>query len=375
MQEKIIEGINKTGFKLEFEISKALRSNNWNVINSKYYLDDVSGIAREMDIVAYKVTKVKHLYVYTALIISCKKNEESAWALLSKKIDVSDPNVEWAPLHLWSNDKVIKHLSGLDNWKNDYIESVEINGSKLLSRVKENQIFAFQEINKKNGVPKNDKNIFNSINSLMKAQSYEINALNSRKEETSIYQFNLISIMDTELFRVDFTDENITASSVEDEFYISDYIIDKKQTSSKIHFINSKKIENKLKKYSELHEANVKSLDEAHETFFSTIMDDIDSYNLFNDEIENEIFWSCRRSLATGGFGFVDIRKADLMLYWNSIRGILVLEVSLIKVQVECLNNDPDVRKKLSECLNKYLSFSGKAEFASIFNEEIYPIK
>lgn len=39
------ENIKSTGFILENKISKILIGNKWNVINNKYYIDDVAKIA------------------------------------------------------------------------------------------------------------------------------------------------------------------------------------------------------------------------------------------------------------------------------------------------------------------------------------------
>ena len=74
--ENIEKGIEKTGFRLEFDISKILEGNEWNVINNKYYVDDQQETVREIDIVAYKASPVQDIYVYTALIISCKKSNK-----------------------------------------------------------------------------------------------------------------------------------------------------------------------------------------------------------------------------------------------------------------------------------------------------------
>jgi predicted RNA binding protein YcfA (HicA-like mRNA interferase family) len=39
--KEIERGIEKTGFRLDFDISNILEDNGWNVINSKYYVDDL----------------------------------------------------------------------------------------------------------------------------------------------------------------------------------------------------------------------------------------------------------------------------------------------------------------------------------------------
>ena len=101
------EQIRKTGFVLEHDVSTALRKKKWTVISNKYYVDDNESTVHEIDLIAYKSTSVKHFRVYTALILSCKKNESNAWALLSRDIDRADPNKNWQPLHAWSNDKAV----------------------------------------------------------------------------------------------------------------------------------------------------------------------------------------------------------------------------------------------------------------------------
>lgn len=131
--EKISEGIKKTGFTLEFEISEILESSGWNVINNKYYVDDLQNTVREIDLIAYKVTKVQHIQVYTTLIISCKKNEKDCWALLSKTRKGKEKNVNWLPVHFWSNDVVLKHMLNEPGWKQKFLKLSKSKGSNIFS--------------------------------------------------------------------------------------------------------------------------------------------------------------------------------------------------------------------------------------------------
>src|ERR1700755_572290 len=110
---KAIEtNLGKSGFLLEHEVTEILRRNGWNVINNKYYLDDVQDVAREIDLIAYKVSKIKldfpktsqNLFFYTTLVVSCKKNEEKCWALLFRDADKKNPNIEWQPIKNWTNN-------------------------------------------------------------------------------------------------------------------------------------------------------------------------------------------------------------------------------------------------------------------------------
>ena len=108
-QDKLSEGIRKTGFVLENRIASTLKQSGWTVISNKYYEDDFTSSVREIDLLAYKVSKVRQFDVYTTLLISCKKNDSNSWALLARDINLKDPNSDWWPLHAWSNDKGLQY--------------------------------------------------------------------------------------------------------------------------------------------------------------------------------------------------------------------------------------------------------------------------
>lgn len=63
----------------------------------------------------------------------------------------------------------------------------------------------------------------------MKAQAYELGALSERKKKPSVYQFNLISIIESDLIRLNIDGHNISQVEIESEHYISRYIIKKKR--------------------------------------------------------------------------------------------------------------------------------------------------
>jgi hypothetical protein len=84
---KVVAGISKSGFVLEHRVSEMLRAEKWSVINNKYYIDDVQESAREIDLIAYKTSRRADFVVFTALVISCKKSDENAWAFLIRDRD------------------------------------------------------------------------------------------------------------------------------------------------------------------------------------------------------------------------------------------------------------------------------------------------
>jgi hypothetical protein len=79
--KRYLEAVSATGFVLEHRVSKLLRSKGWQVINNRYYID-----------VAYKVGKADDVNIFTALIISCKKNEANTWAFFVRDFEGADPN-------------------------------------------------------------------------------------------------------------------------------------------------------------------------------------------------------------------------------------------------------------------------------------------
>ncbi|MBK7441315.1 MAG: hypothetical protein IPI65_07235 [Bacteroidetes bacterium] len=110
-------------------------------------------------------------------------------------------------------------------------------------------VFAYQELNKITGKPQNDKNIFSSITTLMKAQSYEIGALEKRTNVKSIYQFNLISVIESDLVRIHIVNNELSQQDIETEQLVARYIIGKKEQFFRIRFIKAEAFSKHLKDY------------------------------------------------------------------------------------------------------------------------------
>ena len=184
---KLLESeIRKTGFVLEDQVAQVLKANNWTVISNKYYVDDVKEEVREIDLVAYKVSKIQRFDVYTTLIISCKKSESNVWAFLARDINLKDPNSDFWPLYTWSNDKALNYKLAEDGKAKQYHERIGKLGVTDAMKVPDVDVFAFQEMDKNSGKPQNDKPIFSSINSLLMAQAYELGALSTRSKRLGV---------------------------------------------------------------------------------------------------------------------------------------------------------------------------------------------
>ena len=289
-------GIDKTGYVLEFEVSQVLREHKWRVINNKYYVDDVQGSVRELDLLAYKATEIQGFYVYTTLLISCKKNEKNAWVFISKDKEDDDPNFDWSPLHYWTSDKVLNYQLTKNKWTDEYLEA---SGSlKDSVFIPEDHIYAFQEMSKNSGNPQNDKNIYSSITSLMKAQNYEINALSERKKGRFIYKFSLISLIDSEMIKINIDSEgNKKSSTIDGDKFIGNYIVDGKKCDSKIHFVKWNKFSAILERYDDLHEHNVSYFEGVYDSFFEDALDKWEKKKVLIDDFDKAVNYEIRRCI------------------------------------------------------------------------------
>jgi len=353
--------IRKTGFVLENRIAQELKQAGWTVISNKYYEDDFEGSIREIDLLAYKVRKVQHFDVYTTLIISCKKSEVNTWALLSRDINLKDPNSDWWPLHTWSNDKALLYGLSHANCSKKYHDEICESGVTQALSVPEVEVFAFQEMNSKSGSPQNDKNIFNALTSLMKAQAYELSVLPQRKKAPSIYQFNLLSVVDADLIRLKFIGEDITAKAIKDEHYIARYIINKKECFARVRFINASHFKDALVDYSRLHDANCRWFDRAFNNFFDGIAMDWKRMNVyledFKTKIQSQLSWIIKRKFEKS----LDLK--DMLLLWQADKNSLSILIPGGLEILEYLNSDTKSMEVTADALKEIYRYTGSFFF------------
>lgn len=362
--EKFKDGIQKTGFVLENSISQTLKMQGWSVITNKYYEDDFEDKIREIDLIAYKTNKVQDFDVYTCLIISCKKSELNTWALLSRSLNQKDPNLDLRPLHSWSNQPTIKYQLSLSDKAHEYYDDIRKLGVKEALADPQVDIFAFQEMNKTTGKPDNQKAIYNSIISLIKAQSYEMSALPERKKTPSVYQFNLLSIIDSEIIRLHFEGNEITPISTTSEHHISRYIINGKQSFSKVRFIKSSTFEEVLSDYNNLHKANLKWYKKTCDSFYKEIEKDQKRIKVYIEEFKKEIKWTVfSRTYDSLG---KSVYLESVSLYWLENKKSLMVGLDIKEYAdevIKFLNSDADAKDVVSNALEKIYRYSGNFHF------------
>ena len=67
----------------------------------------------------------------------------------------------------------------------------------------------------------------------MKSQNYEIGSLEKRKKEEAVYNFNLISVVDAPLKRINYGEKDPEIEDINSDIYVGSYIINKKETVSR----------------------------------------------------------------------------------------------------------------------------------------------
>ena len=357
-----------TGFVSEFEVAKILQKHGWNVINSRYYIDDIHGIVREIDIVAYKTLEIEDIRYLTALIISCKKSSENLWTFLTKDFAKPDPNIDFYPIFNWSNNRILNYMIENQDWKKRLTEKIEtedfLNEIYYIPR----QVFAFQEMSKTSLKKQNDRNIFYSITSLIKAQSYELLSLENRKETECFYNFNLISIADTELFEVYLEKPSSPPQEISGTKYLNRYIVNQQDKFFKIDFVRFDAFDNYLKNYDELHSWNVTFYPGLIDEFYENVFDSAEKTELILDEDKDSIM-GCVNAYANAYADDIQesLQIKDIHCYYDSDKEVLhiklIADEVIDKETITYLNEDNELKKSISEWLVALFRYKGNFRF------------
>ena len=353
------EQIAKTGFVLENKIAQQLKAARWTVISNRYYVDDTEESVREIDLVAYKATRVQHFDVITTLLISCKKNEGNAWALLARPVDLRNPNYDWEPLHTWTNDKALSFQRALPKYAFNYHSALPKGAARETHRQPEVEVFAFQEMNKTSGAPQNDRSIFQSITSLMKAQAYEVTALPQRKTTPAAYQFNLLSVVDTEMVRLMFEGGAVKPSHIEREDYIARYIIKRRETFSRIRFLHADLFENSISEYDALHSANCKWFDDDCNGFYLDAVRKSDKRDVFREEFQRAVGYEIRWCLMRHKLPYKEVEPKTIGLYWRDEQKTLVVDGPFGDIGESILDQDAEIRATVAAALQRIYRYQG----------------
>ena len=355
--KKFEDNILKTGFPLEYRASKILVNHNWVVLNNRYYVDDVTQTPREIDLLAYRSKTVNDFHIHTTLLISCKKSEDNIWAFLTKDAIHNNPYYEVNPVTNWTNNRYIKYFSDKNkSWINELINT---HSDKEFIRnlyLTKNNVFAFQEMAKEKGSVQNDKAIYNSISGLVKASAYELESLNKRKKENCLYNFNLITLADTDMIELKFSDTGITSKEVDCIHYVNRHIVYSKDDFFKIIFINIEEFEKYLENFNHLSEWNAKYYSGKIDEFFDDVLED--DYKI---EYQKELLSEGLLESVNWVLDFYDEKINDIDFRLSD--GKLDLIVDAPDKLISVLNENNVIKRHTLYFLKNYFRFTGEYKY------------
>lgn len=366
-----LDALDRTGFPLEYQTQQLLRNHGWNVINSRYYLDDKTGSEREVDIVAYKTRPAEGVLCCTYLMISCKKATKSSWVFLTSDNSSAEEDFDPCPLGIAVSDPGISRI----------IHTEKPLAAKLLLEMEPyrricgapHKILSFQQIHRESHRPEDDKRIFDSIITTIKAASYEKKyALAHRpKGENVCFDFHLLSVFEggmKENYRSGSINE---ISDIPEIKYINRHIIGDTDQFHRVHFIDSSFFDEAIGQYDLAAEALPNYYAALCAEFYGGIFDGAKKDRMlpFWENFKNELF----EEMFDERYGEndrdyynnswlttyeMDAENQILVLYWD-MSFISKPEESIVE-----LNKNEPLCIRTAQKLNLYFHYTGLFKFA-----------
>lgn len=354
---RIETAISKTGFLLEKHVSDILENNDWAVINNRYYIDSITNIPRELDILAYRARAYQGIYHYFTLLISCKKSEANDWVFLTKPIQ--NRNIDLIPMTIYTNSEIIEATDYRVQLRNLINDNFETNAPFSDIFGIENNVFAFQEI--ENDKPKNDKAIFGSIDSLLKSVNFEIKSLSSRKKNMVLYTFYLLTVFDGNMYESNLENNIVEVKEIKDVNYINRFIVDSNESFYRLQFSKKEYFTKLLNCYDLYFEREHALFCSVIDDYYTNCLENENYLHAFKEKINFEI-------------------KSDLKIYLNNIENQPPLDFCHNKVddkmiiflpwgkyngdEINSLNKKKWLMKNVSAIFHKYFRYDGLIEFA-----------
>ena len=371
--DQCIKAIAQTGFMLESRVASALRERQWSVLGNRYYLDDITAVPREIDLIAYKARTVDKATVYTALIISCKKSDQNSWVFLTKTLNKLDRNIELYPVNIWSNSKILVHLDIRKAFVSAISENILQNGLLNSMFSIDRNVFAYQEVNLSNGTPQNDKRIYDSITTCIKAMEYERNALKARKRAPCLYQFVILNVVESRLLEYFCELDPPVVAEADHVKYLNRFIVNKADDFRIIHFVKDSHLGTFLDLMEDYHQWSIAVCSSVFDQYRARFLSDSGLRNLFAEEVANDLKFSIqiRAKYAL----HIDDFKIDKINFSSDAKNqVLVLFVGTSDEDaLRKLNEDPWLRSKIAASLKERASYEGPFMFGGEEYEDDIP--
>jgi hypothetical protein len=278
----------QTGFPFEHHIFEETRRGGWTIIPNRLYIDAEEEKTREMDLLCYRAeTGRQGITVYTALLISCKARTEKPWVMMTRPWPPQRPSwFPYPPVPIWSNSVSLRHEVRQPGWALEYFNLAGCTGLQEWSEDSREEVFALQELEvlRDGGGKKltpirykslGDTSLYTGSMSLLKALTYELATVEARRsteKEALVYQFNLIQMLDGDLYEASFAQGAPIARQVDRYRYFARTMLAGKEQSARIDFCTKSALPSLLADMAKLHRFNVLHFNELGRRFYEGLL-------------------------------------------------------------------------------------------------------
>jgi len=190
---------------------------------------------------------------------------------MSKDKPAFDPNMEWEPVHYWTDCQPLAAYLSSTEWKTHYLQANPQVHADVFATSR--SVFAQQLVGPDGTKPQNDKVIFESITGLFKALDHELGALQERaKGRGRIYLFSMATIVDMPIVDVQYRGETAEAVEVERLTHLARFMVRKRELSALIHFVRSDKTSSFVESMSALADHNVAHMTSLVDTSYEAVV-------------------------------------------------------------------------------------------------------
>ena len=376
----ILAALSKTGFPLEHRVTEAFRKKKWNTLSGRYYIDDIDGQARELDLVAYRIIKTAGVDVVSCVLISCKKEGENAWAFLSRPAPAGDTNHDWCPIDIWADEEPLATYLGTGKWKAEYEKKARADQPDF--HVVTRDVFAYQVIAppgpqqrttkaeskappSKAAKSVNDSPIFSSVTGLLKALHYKKNALPDRmKGRKRVYVFHLAVVLDGEMVDVRFEASDPQVTPAASILHLARYIVAGSRTSALVHFTQVAELDGFVSRVDSLAAFDAEQVGGLVPKAYESILHTREVQTYFAKRMRSSLIFAISRDLRETGIS----ETASELDIVSGDAGLLTFEVDVEPEGIAVLNAEGShARTEAARLLAKWAKFTGKFEFAFNF--------
>lgn len=372
--QRIVDAVNASGFPFEVFVSSVLTSHGWTIISNRYYIDDIKGVEREIDILAYKcfMDEKENICYYTALIVSCKKSEKSKWCFLTRSLPKRDVNINYFPFHFSTDDERLSFSvkSGVEMIEKRYKKELDVKDIYSFPK----SIIAYQQLEETKNQFSQNKDIYDSIITTIKAlESEKLNLHRKEKEREKkyghFYSFYLLSLFDGEMVECVFkSDQVFNIQNITTINYLNRHIVNNEDHFYAIRFITKDSFDGFLKKYDTIADINKELFPNMINSFYKDIFKDDKRVKLFWDKFIEETSWALSYTL-NNKLNISKVKIIDYYFYDN----VLKLDVYIPNYSngsnyskiYEILNEEESYAFKTTQkCLKSIYRYDGSFLFA-----------